>query len=269
MGVDAYFEIWVSYDLSARISFRRHAFLFIFNGRVRRRSANTIQLFMKKLLFAMLAFATCSICAVSCAEKADDEGSSGGNHQNPSESPEDNLPEEARMLVGYWDITNYGSSRDFFLSADGRCVFNSENDYFYYWTYDTETKILATTYPGYQYQVTLSNEQAWAGILLNNNKPFSFERYAGANFWQLPELWINEDGESLHIGRFYSNSFHIDRIDSEDFTYNYTYYEGKYERKSIIRLINPHDLSKMYIEATGDFEGIYRPYFKNGQEIMP
>lgn len=100
------------------------------------------------------------------------------NDEIDSNSPEDNLPEETKAFLGYWESSN----DNYLFFADGICwriPYNSYNPNNFtpekgYWTYDNSTKILATTIN--QWQVTLSNPLAWTGISLVNEKVETFEK---------------------------------------------------------------------------------------------
>lgn len=120
----------------------------------------------------MVAFL--SLGLYSCSN--DDEEKSGGN------SPEDNLPEASKSFVGYWRNSqeNLVSSCDFVFFGDGSCSrYASESGGHMdkgYWTFNDITKILATTVGEWQWEVTLSNSETWAGISLGSAKTQTFKR---------------------------------------------------------------------------------------------
>lgn len=119
-----------------------------------------------------------SIGFISCG--GDDDEAPGGNEQ--VESPEDNLPESSKGFVGYWRNSqdNLVTSNDFVFFGDGSCDrYNTYNGRFLdggYWTFNDITKILATTVGEWQWEVTLSNSETWAGLSLGSAKTQTFKR---------------------------------------------------------------------------------------------
>lgn len=95
----------------------------------------------------------------------------GGADGSVSESPEDNLPEEARAFVGLW-CDRSKSHTMLMLNADGTMFHSLYDNSYYpknevkkgYWTYDVDTRVLSMTTTGNQVQVTLSNPTNWVGI---------------------------------------------------------------------------------------------------------
>lgn len=83
----------------------------------------------------------------------------------------DYLFEQPAAFVGSWEADD--ANRDFILFKDGSCwMCRCGYDYVDekgYWTYDSDSKILATTTEGRQWRVTLNNESAWVGITLGSN----------------------------------------------------------------------------------------------------
>jgi len=143
---------------------------------------------MKRIAkFTVLLGMMCTLL-VSGSCSSDDNDASPENPENP----EDNLPEEAKTFVGFWE--NQGNrGGDFIFFEDGTCwmmpIYNGEHTESYidgYWTYDTSTKILATTTKGWQWQVTLSNPEAWTGVSLGSNPTSqTFERKHGPKYMNI------------------------------------------------------------------------------------
>ncbi|MCD8235053.1 MAG: hypothetical protein LUD00_00035 [Prevotellaceae bacterium] len=122
--------------------------------------------FMLLLVFLLLA----GTGFVSCSSDDDESGTE-------IEHPEDNLPNEAKAFVGYWSTSE--NAPDFVFFGDGVCWRLDEYAKCQekgYWTYDATTKILATTTSGWQWQVTLSNRDSWAGLSLNKSKTMSYNK---------------------------------------------------------------------------------------------
>lgn len=96
---------------------------------------------------------TCLV--VSCGDSSKDE-------------PNSNLPEETAKFVGLWTLTSSNikiEDTNLMLLADGQCICN---DKLGQWTFDKVSNILATTNAS-QYTITLSSNEAWAGIDLSNS----------------------------------------------------------------------------------------------------
>lgn len=156
------------------------------------------------------------------ANGGDDSPNNGGNDQSGEpESPEDNLPEEARAFVGYW-INQESKGSDFVFSADGVCLMMpfdlTKNDPAYriehtlapsssgYWTFNKDTNILATTTGGWQWQVTLSNVGAWAGVSFGTSTAQSFKKSEDKLSYMTIILskseWEDENGNTFSVGTF-------------------------------------------------------------------
>ena len=132
--------------------------------------------FTKLITLLLTMFMSVSFAACSSDDDLNEE----------PESPEDNLPQEARAFVGYW--WNKMDGDNFLFFGDGTCWLIPKeyrrNDQFNagvchtsegYWTYDVSTKILATNIENYQWQVTLSNSEVWTGTSLYDGKIYNFE----------------------------------------------------------------------------------------------
>lgn len=140
---------------------------------------------MKKTFFvwsvAMMMLQVFSVGFVSCSGNDDEED------DIKVENPEDNLPEKVRAFVGYWRNidTDDRSLCTFLFLPNGTCKrfdnFMSNLIDKGYWTFDEKTNILATTTGDYkshpwQWQITLSNDEAWVGILLGSNKSDAYRK---------------------------------------------------------------------------------------------
>lgn len=151
-----------------------------------------IKTIMKANIFTFLLIVPLSCCMLSCSSDNDEET------QNPPteivETPEDNLPEEAKTFLGYW-INQGNKGGDFIFWSDGTCwmfpleSYSSHQTSYHqegYWTYDTATKILATTTGQWQWQVTLSNSEAWTGFSLGNSKTtYTFKKGDNLSFMKM------------------------------------------------------------------------------------
>lgn len=207
---------------------------------------------------ALFALFMC-VNLVSCSN--DDEGVVP---ENPT-SPEDNLPEEARAFVGCW-IKNDGTivAGDFIFWGDGTCWMRPANSYrstiYGYWAYNPETKILATTTNNWQWEVTLSNSEVWAGVSIASQKTLSFNKASNESFfrWVLgTKTWKNDEDVYLNYsgynsslgwrnkvtGYYYSGEgdFKITEDESpDDYTFNYEFVYGYNTGEGTITLETPN-----------------------------
>ncbi len=93
----------------------------------------------------------------------------------PITTPKDDvLSEAAKQFVGYW--RNSVSSRndyDFVFYPSGKCSrYSSDQENFCdegYWSLNEEINYLATTLGGWQWQITLSKPDSWAGVSLGSS----------------------------------------------------------------------------------------------------
>lgn len=91
------------------------------------------------------------------------------------DDPDSNNPtDKFSEFVGEWE----GDMGDFMFFNDGNAKQISNNDKvtFGKWTFDKETRILATTVNDWQFQVTLSSNDSWAAANLAGTQTYSFER---------------------------------------------------------------------------------------------
>ncbi len=217
---------------------------------------------------------------------------SSNNNDEPSipDSPEDNLPEEARAFVGYWirqNDTGYLDS-DFLFFSDGTCWKMNNGRELYYWTYNPQTSILATTTPeSDQWTVTLSNENAWSGIYIKSGNPHTFQRNSNKLDYMETiiehSIWKESADSILHISSYeavrYSGGYHCgfnigsqttfrfgkknnfnflllyEDENIDDYTFDYIIWEkGYYALAGLtgtVSLLNPMNLNKQKLVFTG------------------
>jgi hypothetical protein len=174
-------------------------------------------------LTQLLVIAFLGFNIISCSTE-DDNGPSKG-----PEAPEDNLPEEAKAFLGYWE--NQGNKGgNFVFFEDGICWMtplssSSSNKYSHisgYWTYDNLTQILATTTNEWQWQVTLSNSEAWAGVSLGSSTVQTFEKEKDPLILLKIILWSSSWKESadstLNINYYQSFTTSSDDKYTSDFS---------------------------------------------------
>ena len=157
------------------------------------------------LILSVLTFAACG--------GNDDDDVLSSDEEVVSTSPEDNLADEAKAFVGYWNNQD-SKGYDWLFLGDGVC---KANKYTYdpgyykitgYWSYDTETGILATTIDNWQWYITLSNSEAWVGISVSSESSCTFKNYTSStsgNIYYFREFicgtgWKNASDSTLTLG---------------------------------------------------------------------
>lgn len=125
----------------------------------------------------LMLIATFSLTFVSCGGEDDDE-------------PVDvklQLTESSKKFVNYWsDYKDYYNGTEIAFFSDGKCwVFHEkDNREVCNWTYDDKTKILATTSVNdFQWNITLSTDESWAGIALNGDGAKSYKTKKYKHLW--------------------------------------------------------------------------------------
>lgn len=134
---------------------------------------------MKTFKFLEMAFIVSALCfnLVSCGGDDDGKPNEENDTSKGSESPKDNIPEASKTFVGLWENISHRGSYYIFLE-DGICHYIAPFDWEEgYWTFNSETSVLATTMKiGGQWQVTISNNDSWAGINGNSGKNTSYDK---------------------------------------------------------------------------------------------
>ena len=132
----------------------------------------------QNLILIFMILGITASCLLSCS--SDNDGDIPTNDQNKPDSPEDNLPEESKVFVGYWsDQSTTTKAVDFLFFSDGTGrMYNDYNSTMVegYWTFNANTAILATTMNNWQFQVTLSNNEAWSGLSLGSTTAKTYKR---------------------------------------------------------------------------------------------
>lgn len=120
---------------------------------------------MKKNYLSMLTVmmaAMLSVCFVSCNKN--DDGGGGGNV----------VSKEAEKFAGAWE-----GSPDFIFLPNNLCC----GDYglslganMYEWTYDENTKQLATTYDGNSWYISIVTDDSWTGVSAKSGESLTYKR---------------------------------------------------------------------------------------------
>ncbi len=108
--------------------------------------------------------------------------SCGGDDDEPDKTvgvEDSNLPEGAEQFVGLW-LNQGGRGYDFFFFQDGTATAYDRGTLYVEstgkWSFNKETSILATTIGGWQWQVTLVDDEDWAGIAFDSGVTQSFSK---------------------------------------------------------------------------------------------
>ena len=205
------------------------------------------------------------------------------NKEPVSENAEDNLPEKTRAFVGAWMATKshspykdkwkYRSAIIFF--SDGTCVLNEsyycdynggydiESEKTGYWTYDENTRILATTV-GYQWNITLSNSSNWTGLLLTGDyaENTSFEKNDAIllrRFKRIYETWeCTKNVKYIH----YKETGKQDKDTTLTFTFNggnFSYFKNTWsirENSPYVKTTYIYDANHKYMNIQFDDETV-------------
>ncbi|HIS23121.1 MAG TPA: hypothetical protein IAC09_06755 [Candidatus Cryptobacteroides intestinipullorum] len=145
---------------------------------------------MKKLFFILIlaGFVSCSDDLTGDSAGTDDKTDGtevpGGSDddQDGTDVPEEpdgdgNISVETSPFIGYWTRSSSSNWSYYYylFRPDGSCeswIYDSydevmESPDYGSWNYDPDTKILATTLSGEQWQVTIATDNQWSGIALH------------------------------------------------------------------------------------------------------
>lgn len=151
---------------------------------------------MKKYFY--LFFLPLYFGLTACGDSDDDDIT-----QDPVEEQLSKLSEGTKKFIGYWHNNN--GSYDFKFFADMTCIcYDNDGGAPVYgeWSYDENVKLLSTTIGAYQWTITLSTDNSWAGLGLgtNNAGAVSFVRsdmYHIFNCFLKPYTWRSDDNNKI------------------------------------------------------------------------
>lgn len=203
----------------------------------------------------------------------DDDGNPGNETTNGgSETPEDNLPEASKTFVGYWLDSYSGTTfrySNWIFYENGIC----QQNYYYmgslsestkgYWTYNPKTSLLATTVNAWQWQITISNNESWAGITPNKHS-FSLNKAANYRYfqdcleyhkWETETNKIVENVSSL-LESSYPGYLNIEEDENtEDFIFKYTFKDfNRVYDTGTITVTNPYHSTKCQLTIKGNIK---------------
>jgi hypothetical protein len=208
--------------------------------------------------------------------------SCSGDDEVDENSIENNLSDDAKIFVGYWEnMGNKGYNYFFFEDGyswsqvrEGKGHYDSG-----YWAFDPSTKLLSTTTSGnWQWQVTLSNSEAWTGVSIGTSTPQTFKK-VDTKYNYVRDLLLNstweESADSTLYFRYNSEYISLEgtinaggpriQIEEDDNTDDYivSYEIGTYvsngnkktywkkNGSGTIELLHPTYLSKNQLRITG------------------
>lgn len=219
----------------------------------------------------------CCILFLSCERGSENlDNTDGKGHTGTSYDNE--LSPAIKRFVGNWSRqSGYNFPQSWIFFADGTCAsINPDNKGS--WTYDEQTKRLATTAGSYVYIVNISTDTEWSGTSPSTNKTTSFAKESesssttmfGFNIFYHYE-WINADGVKMRFkketndfsptttyGRYYPD---VDKNECEITKYNYSFVESGV-CKIMIDIYNIKTFRK-------DFEKSFYLYIKDMNKKKP
>ena len=171
----------------------------------------------KHLFYALLACATLTFVACDKSKdknNPDDPTTSG----EISENGVKNEFGEGRLIIGGWDVTR--GSYHFVFKSDGTCI---QDGYSYesgIWSYNPETKILATTMASWSWSMNIVTAEALQGIYLNKGTSYGFNHYGNYS-----QVYVDANPK-LIIGKWKTKEGKVITFDKNNCTLNdkkYTY----------------------------------------------
>lgn len=230
--------------------------------------------FLWMALIASMLCLSLNSCGGDDDGKPEDETTNGG-----SSTPEDNLPEASKAFVGYWissfSDNSHATYSNWIFYVNGTC----QQRYYYigsfsnytdgYWTYNPKTSILATTANAWQWQITLSNYDSWAGITTSGksqsyNKASNYKYFYECLSTYKWKTDTNEISESLYqfLSSFYpSNNSPYAKFEedenAEDFIFKYTVIDFIHDRildTGTITVIEPYHSNKCQLIVSGNIK---------------
>lgn len=156
---------------------------------------------MKKYVFlALLAFGTFALTA--CDKSKDKNNPDDPASEEVSENGIKNEFGEGRLIIGGWSVTR--GSYHFVFKSDGTCI---QDGYSYesgVWSYNPDTKILATTMASWTWSMNIVTAEALQGTYLNKGTSYGFNHdgkysqvYVDANPKLIIGKWKTKEGKEI------------------------------------------------------------------------
>lgn len=166
---------------------------------------NKINIIKQLLLFSrfvLLCIVSMSLCLISCGGDEDDT--------NTPESGENGIVNEfgsARFLIGAW-VCNNSRKPDWMFKADGTCEMYASSGAIQkgVWSYDPETKYLATTCYSWAWTVHILTASEWQGTMGDGDSYsyFRYEEYIDDNVKLIYGKWVEGDKTLILNGNRYT-----------------------------------------------------------------
>lgn len=155
----------------------------------------------KKTMFALIAFI--AILFAACNTKKDEP-------TNPTESSSEEINEngiknefgDGRLIIGGWEVTR--GAYHFVFKSDGSCI---QDGYSYesgIWSYNPETKTLATTMGSWTWNMNIIAPEALQGTYITKGTSYGFNhsgryshRYVDANPKLIIGKWKTKEGKQI------------------------------------------------------------------------
>lgn len=192
---------------------------------------------MKKYLLLqmtpILLVSMLNVSLISCSNNNEEDESPKIDEKRDNLSEKrDNLSEKQRMFVGFWHTE--GNSTDFLFKADGTCIsytFGTREDTEIRhgdWQYNENTKMLTTTIGSFQWSITMSTNQSWAGISLGGD---GAQSYNHSDLWHfyvnlINGSWVSSKGRILDFNNDYGLRFY--EVTDDNICYEITYNTNPY-----------------------------------------
>lgn len=150
----------------------------------------------KNLFFALMAFAVLTFTA--CDKKNDANNPENPNSEEINENGIKNEFGDGRLIIGAWSVTR--GAYHFIFRSDGTCTDDGNYDGSGIWSYNPETKILATTIKSWTWSMNIITAEALQGIYLNKGTSYGFyhsDNYVDANDKLLVGKWKTKEGKEI------------------------------------------------------------------------
>jgi hypothetical protein len=138
-----------------------------------------------------------SFCMLNLTSCGDDETiqQEQEKEKNEENELENNLSEKAQKFVGCWYARVSAYDHYFTFFPNGKAIRDSQSKGV--WTFNEDSDILATTIENWQFKITLSTNEAWAGHTLNTGRTVNASKRGDDLFvrdYLLITNWKNEEG---------------------------------------------------------------------------
>lgn len=148
--------------------------------------------FLALVVFGAFAFTACN--KSKDKNSPDDPTTSGEISENGIKNEFGN----GRLIIGAWGVTR--GAYHFVFRSDGTCTDDGNYEGSGIWSYNPETKILATTIASWTWSMNIVTAEALQGIYLNKGTSYGFyhsENYVDANDKLIIGKWKTKEGKEI------------------------------------------------------------------------